>query len=276
MSEFNRAIKLIFLSFFCYAISSAQSITVVSHPDSQPLPDVNISLDGKNIGFTDSKGKFKLNSIGNELVVSYVGYITQLLPTPKKDTSILLIPVSILLAEVIISPPKEKIIGYFGTWGNGVIYGKPVFNSSVVNSMTIAETTKLKSFLFYIPNFPNSTVNVPFEFVLYKEVNGKFLASPSFHPVRIDRYDFLWNSFSLADKDIQLEPGNYLFGMRWIRTDTNRKDSSIRQALGTINKGKTQVSSYRSTPDKGWQILSTAKDGVTIYSIAMLGLIVDR
>ncbi len=276
MNSVKQAVKFIFiLIFFCIA-SFAQSITVVSHPDLKKLPDVNVVLDGKSIGITDHNGKITINSVGSEITLSYLGYITQLFTKPQKDTSILLIPTSILLAEVIISPPKENIIGYFGKWGNGIIYGKPNFNSSIVNSLTITETTKLKSFLFYIPNFPNSELNIPFEFVIFKEVNGKYLTVPAINPIRIDRYGFLWNNFSLTEQNLIIEPGNYLFGMKWIKTDINKKNNSIRQALGTINKGKTDVNSYRSTPDKGWQLLSSTKDGVINYSIALLGLIVDR
>lgn len=45
--------------------------------------------------------------------------------------------------------------------------------------------------------------------------------------------------------------------MKWIKSTVNesKKNSSIRQALGTINKGNTQINSYRSTPNSGWQLL---------------------
>ena len=78
--------------------------------------------------------------------------------------------------------------------------------------------------------------------------------------------------------DISLAPGKYLFEMRWIKSAVNesKKNRHLRQSLGTINKGNTEVSSYRSTPDKGWQLLASTKDGVTPHSIALLGLIIAK
>lgn len=278
MNRIISVIRLIVISIFIYSGSFAQEIKVISHPELKPLPNVNVVLDGKNIGITDSFGLFHTDIKGSEISLSFLGYITQIFPKPKRDTTILLLPSTILLTEVIISPPKEKIIGYFGKWGNGVIYGKPDFNSSIVNTINITELTKLRSFLFYIPNFQNSQINIPFEFVIYKEVDGKYLTTTIINPIRIEQYDFLWNSFSLEPYNISLEPGNYLFGMKWIKSTIheNKKNSSIRQALGTINKGNTEVNSYRSTPDKGWQILASNKEGITNFSIALLGLIIDK
>ena len=259
-----------------YTASFAQTIKTISFPELRPLPDVNVALDAKNIGKTDSFGSFNTKVKGIELTLSYLGYITQIVPKPQRDTTILMLPSSILLDEVVISPPKEKIIGYFGKWGNGVIYGKPEFNSSIVNTISISEPTKLKSFLFYIPNFPDSQINVPFEFVIFKEVDGKYLTTTAFIPIQIDQYSFLWNNFSLSPYNITLEPGNYLFGMKWIKSAINKENIAIRQALGTINKGKTDVSSYRSTPNKGWQLLSSTTNGITNFSIALLGLTIDK
>lgn len=266
------------LSLILTTTSFAQSISVLSHPDLNPLAQSNISFNGKSIGATDSRGIFTHTMKIGEISVSYLGYITQTFPSPKRDTTILLLPSSILLSEVIVSPPKEKIMGYFGKWGNGVIYSIPDFNSSVVNSVTISKTTTLRSFLFYIPNFPESKANVPFEFVIFKEINGEYSKTPTIAPLRIAQYEFLWNSYSLEPFNISLEPGNYLFGMRWIKSamHEDKKNKHIRQPLGTINKGNTEVNSYRSTPNKGWQLLSTSKDGLTNYSIALLGLIVDK
>lgn len=267
-------ICITFLLISICTYSFAQSIKVITHPELKPLPNVNVALDGKNIGITDSVGQFHTKSKGLEFSLSYLGYITQIFPKPKKDTTVLLLPAAILLAEVIISPPREKIIGYFGKWGNGVIHGKPDFNSSIVNSIKISELTKLRSFLFYIPNYPNSQINVPFEFVIFKEVDGKYLTTTTITPIRIEQYGFLWNSFSLEPYALSLEPGNYLFGMKWIKSAV--KNSSARQSLGTINKGNTEVNSYRSTPDKGWQLLATNTDGVTNFNVALLGLIIDK
>ncbi len=269
MGWITRAIKLIVISVFISLGSFAQSIKVISYPDLKPLPNANIALDKKNIGITNFDGVFNTREMGSEITLSFLGYITQIFPKPQRDTSILMLPASILLTEVIISPPKEKIMGYFGKWGNGIIYGKPDFNSAIVNSITISEVTKLKSFLFYIPTFPNSQINVPFEFVIFKEVNGKYLTTTLINPIRIEQYNFLWNSFSLTPYNLSLEPGNYVFGMKWIK-------NAARQALGTINKGATEVSSYRSTPNKGWQLLASNKDGVVNFSIALLGLIIDK
>ena len=278
MDWIKYAIKLIVVSIFISLSSFAQSIKVTTYPDLKPLADANIALDKKNIGTTNIDGLYHIREIGAEITLSFLGYITQIFPKPQRDTSILMLPASILLAEVIISPPREKIKGYFGKWGNGITYGKPDFNSSIVNSITITEITKLKSFLFYIPNFQNSQINIPFEFVIFKEVNGQYLTTTLVNPIGIEQYDFLWNSFSLTPYNLSLEPGNYLFGMKWIKSKVNesRENSSIRQPLGTINKGATDVSSYRSTPNKGWQLLANNKDGVTNFTIALLGLIIDK
>lgn len=278
MGYIKPILQLVCLSLVFYATSFAQSIHVISHPDLKSLPNSNIFLNGKAIGTTDNQGIFTSTLKTGEIMISYLGYITQTFPTPKRDTTILLLPASILLTEVIVSPPKEKIMGYFGKWGNGVIHGIPDFNSSIVNSVTISKTATLKSFLFYVPNYPTSQVNVPFEFVVFKEIDGKYTNIPIISPIRIEQYGFLWNSYALEPFNISLEPGNYLFGMRWIKSavNENKKNRHIRQSLGAINKGNTEVSSYRSTPDKGWQLLASSKDGITTYSIALLGLIIAK
>lgn len=278
MRSLKPIFNLVFLSLILCSSAFAQSIKVISHPDLKPLPNSTIFINGKSIGITNSQGLFNPAIKTGEISISYLGYITQTFPSPKTDTTILLLPASMLLSEIVVSPPQEKIMGYFGKWGNGVIHGIPDFNSSIVNSVTITKTTKLKSFLFYIPNYPTSQLNVPFEFVIFKEVDGKYSNTPIISPLRIEQYEFLWNSYALAPFHISLEPGNYLFGMRWIKSavNENKKDRHIRQSLGTINKGNTSINSYRSTPNKGWQLLQSSKDGVTTYSIALLGLILAQ
>lgn len=221
MTWIIRAFKLTIVLILFGISVFGQSIKVISYPHLTALSDVNVALDRKNIGTTNIEGVFTSKAIGDEITLSYLGFITQIFPRPQSDTTIMMLPASILLEEVIISPPEEKIIGYFGTWGNGVIYGKPDFNSSIVNSMTILEVAKLKSFLFYIPNFPKSQINIPFELVIFKEIDGKYATEPLINPIKIEHYDFLWNSFSLVENHISLEPGNYLFGMKWIKSTAN-------------------------------------------------------
>jgi len=278
MATSKSIIYFILLSIAMHTTVFAQTIRVISHPDLKPLANASISLDGRYLGITDDSGTFTNTAQAGLIKISFLGYISQTFPQPKTDTTILLLPASILLNEVIFSPPKEQILGYFGAWGNGVIHGIPDFNSAVVNSVTLTKYSSLKSFLFYIPNYPTSQTNIPFEFVIYKQVGEKYAEVPIVKPLRIEQYDFLWNSYSLTPFDISLAPGNYLFGMRWIKSaiNENKRNRQLRQSLGTINKGNTAVNSYRSTPDKGWQLLATNKDGVTHYSIALLGLIIAK
>lgn len=278
MATSKSILYFILLSIAIHTTGFAQTIRVISHPDLNPLANASISLDGKYLGITNESGTFPHTAQSGIIKISFLGCISQTFPRPQSDTTILLLPASILLNEVIISPPKEQILGYFGAWGNGVIHGIPDFNSSIVNSVTLTKHSRLKSFLFYIPNFPTSQTNIPFEFVIYKQIGEKYAELPMVKPLRIEQYDFLWNSYSLTPFDISLSPGNYLFGMRWIKSavNQNKRNRQLRQSLGTINKGNTAVNSYRSTPDKGWQLLATNKDGITHYSIALLGLIIAK
>lgn len=116
----------------------------------QPIPYANVFLKDKPIGATtDMKGDFeiKTNIENNELIVSAIGYESQLINGHDSNFTILLIPKTYELSEIKIRPKKNiskliidsynknKIHSYFSCGGFPWIVGKyfkfqPEYNST--------------------------------------------------------------------------------------------------------------------------------------------------
>ena len=70
---------LLFLPFSILAQGTLEG-TVVDSKSNQPIPGVNVVIDGSTIGTqTDFDGKFKLPKVnkGDKIVVSFIGYTSQ-------------------------------------------------------------------------------------------------------------------------------------------------------------------------------------------------------
>ncbi|WP_230201964.1 DUF5686 and carboxypeptidase-like regulatory domain-containing protein [Bacteroides neonati] len=80
----------------------------------EPLPSVSLILKGTTIGApTDYDGRFSFSapSKAGTLKVSYIGYTEkeiQLIPGKTGNLSILLVPTSISLSEVVVKPTRER------------------------------------------------------------------------------------------------------------------------------------------------------------------------
>ncbi len=104
---------LSFLFIFCMLVVStasavAQTVqgTVTSESDGNPLPGVNIVVEGTTIGTnTDLNGEFQLNvpSLNETLVVSIVGYQTQTIPIDgRSELNISLVLDVLDIGEVVV------------------------------------------------------------------------------------------------------------------------------------------------------------------------------
>jgi iron complex outermembrane receptor protein len=101
--------KLLFLMLLLPVVVFAQSTvegTVVDKVSKQPLPGVNVVIQGAANGTqTDFDGKFKLNKVkkGEKIVFSYVGYVnTTVTYDSQTDLSVSLLEESNQLQEVVI------------------------------------------------------------------------------------------------------------------------------------------------------------------------------
>lgn len=106
---------LLFICMFCALAADAQVTgVVVDAKTRQPLDFVNVYYEGKNVGEqTDENGRFvvKEDSLWNELTVSTMGYVTQvvkLVPGKKKNLTIKLVPEPRKLQGVTITAKKTK------------------------------------------------------------------------------------------------------------------------------------------------------------------------
>jgi hypothetical protein len=260
---------------------------LLKYPELKSLSDLTITDEAKKIIKTNIDGEADLSGgLLGKLQLSHVGYVTQIINKPKRDTVVLMLPETILLEEVVIHPPKEKILGYFGKRGGGTMRSQadPETNLTTVNRIVIEKESKLKSFLFYILKDKYDMVNVPFEFVIFKRTDNQFVELKEKTPIVIDKYNYNWNSFSLEEHQITLEPGIYYFGMRWLNELAPKftydvklsKSKTIRNfgpAVSTISSTNSNVLSYFYTPKFGW-IKSKFQNG--LYVGFALGLIVTN
>lgn len=119
----GKKVIIFFLSLFVMTVHiCAQTITVrgvvISADDSQPVIGATVKVDKYNLGTaTDSNGKFTLANVpeNSSLVISYVGYHTQVLPA-KTNMSITLKSDSKELNEVVVTAlgisRQKRAIGY--------------------------------------------------------------------------------------------------------------------------------------------------------------------
>lgn len=260
---------------------------MLKYPELKSLSDLTITDEAKKIIKTNIDGEADLSGgLLGKLQLSHVGYVTQIINKPKRDTVVLMLPETILLEEVVVQPPKEKILGYFGKRGNGTMRSQadPERNLTTVNRIVLEKESKLKSFLFYILKDKYNMVNVPFEFVIFKNVNNQFVEIKDKTPILIDSYNYKWNSFSLMEHEITLKPGTYYFGMRWlnklapkftydVKLSRSKTIRNFGPAMSTISSSDPNVLSYFHTPKFGW-IKSKFQNG--LYVGFALGLIVTN
>ncbi len=287
MLNFKISSPIFFTALLCICNLNlnAQTIKLLSYPELKPLVGLSITDVSKKTIKTNTNGEVQLEVVDmGKLQLSYVGYITQIINKPKRDTVVMMLPHTMLLDEVVIQPPKEKILGHFGKRGNGTMRSGalPERNLTAVNRIVIEKETKLKSFLFYILKDKYEMKNVPFEFVLFKRVDNQFVELKEKTPIVIDKYDYRWNSFSLEEHQINLEPGTYYFGMRWlnklapqytydVKISKSTTIKSFGPAMSTISSTNEQVLSYFHTSRFGWV---KSKPDNNFYVSFTMGLIV--
>ncbi|MCL4481496.1 MAG: carboxypeptidase-like regulatory domain-containing protein, partial [Bacteroidetes bacterium] len=101
-----------FLSFSFAMAQRTVKGTVKDAADGTTSPGVNVVVRGTTIGtVTDMDGNFKLNvpASGNEIVVSAVGYVTQIIKLGTQDTYNISLSSSLQALEEVV------VTGYGGT-----------------------------------------------------------------------------------------------------------------------------------------------------------------
>lgn len=111
----------IFMLFAASAIAQERTISgsVTDKGDGQPLPGVTVRIKGAQGGTqTGGDGKFslKVTSTATGLEFSYLGYVTQTVPTTSNVINIVLVADSKLLSEVVVTgmgiTREKKALGY--------------------------------------------------------------------------------------------------------------------------------------------------------------------
>jgi len=133
--------KLLFLVFMLSgSIMMAQSVTGIVSEVNGPLPGVNVSVKGTEIGATtDFDGKYTINNISPDaiLVFSYLSYKTQEIKyTGQTNLNVVLVPESQSLQEVVI-------IGYGSTTKKDATGAIDAVNADDFNKGAIASPEQL-------------------------------------------------------------------------------------------------------------------------------------
>ncbi|TRW25843.1 carboxypeptidase-like regulatory domain-containing protein [Flavobacterium zepuense] len=114
----------VILFMCCNSLFAQTSAIIKDKTTNQPVPYVNIWVDGKNIGTTaNENGSFNLPALADDamLVLSAIGYETLQVSALNLPQYILLSPAAIELQEVVIGK-KNNIEACTGKFSQADIY----------------------------------------------------------------------------------------------------------------------------------------------------------
>ncbi|MFA5418074.1 MAG: TonB-dependent receptor [Bacteroidales bacterium] len=145
----KKSLLLFSFIFICTAILQAQPRNisgVVKSSDGETIPGANILVAGTRTGtISDFDGKFNLSvpQKSESIVVSFLGYITKIVPLEKKSFfEIILEPDTKQLDEVVVvgyeSQKRTNLTGAVGTISAAAIENKPITSASQSLSGKIA------------------------------------------------------------------------------------------------------------------------------------------
>ncbi len=150
------------ISFSIYGQTTRIRGVVVDSDTNEPLPFVNISFKGTNIGtITDFEGRFFLETRypGDSITISYIGYHSQSIQIKKtayQELSIQLKPESVFIDAVVIKPgenPAHRIIRNViankvkNNPDNIESYSSEVYNKLQIDINNVDESMKEKRLL---------------------------------------------------------------------------------------------------------------------------------
>lgn len=174
----------LFFTTFCFAqITAIQDSTT-----KEPIPYVNIWVDGKNIEFNaDDNGNFTLPDVdaSSSIILSAVGYTNTTLKISDINKVILLTPKPIELGEVTIGNKKGK-------------------HSQIVNPIKKAKNTWMGV---------GGGASGPLMAARYFQYKAKYAATPFIDKIRFETKTYHDNTFNvrLCMVNPDGSPGDYLY-----------------------------------------------------------------